>query len=362
MVELYMVGRAGGSIRSRTLRFATTCRVALAGRSLKRRREAVKQLVRIAVPVVLAALLSPLFAYAQAYPSKPVRVIIVFPPGGSNDVTGRIVFQKLSEQLGQQFVIDNRGGAAGTIGAAVVATSPPDGYTLMVQSTTHIANAHLYKKLPYDTLGDFIGVTTMARQVGILVVHPSMPVKTTKELIALAKKRPGDIIYGSAGSGSFVHLTMALLNSMTGTTMVHVPYKGGGPLGIAILSGEIQTYIATIGSVFTHLQNKRVRPLGVTSDKRTTQFPDVPAIAEAVPGYEFTAWVGCFVPKGTPKPIVDKLNAELRKALADPGVASKLSAQTLDPLPMTPEEFARRLRSDYDKYEKVVRISGAKLD
>jgi tripartite-type tricarboxylate transporter receptor subunit TctC len=312
--------------------------------------------------VVLAALFAPLLAFAQAYPAKPVRVIIVFPPGGSNDVTGRIVFSKMNEIVGQQFVIDNRGGAAGTIGAAVVAQSPADGYTIMVQSATHIANAHLYKKLPYDTLGDFIGITTLARQVGILVVHPSMPVKTTQEFIALAKKRPGEIVYGSAGSGSFVHLTMALLNSMTGTKMVHVPYKGGGPVNIAIVSGEIQTFIATIGSVFTHLQNKRVRPLGVTSDKRTTQFPDVPAIAEAVPGYEFTAWIGCFAPKGTPKPIIDKLNAELRKALADPGVASKLSAQTLDPMPMSPDEFAARMRSDYDKYEKVIKISGARID
>jgi tripartite-type tricarboxylate transporter receptor subunit TctC len=321
-----------------------------------------RRYLSFAVPVVLAALFAPLLAFAQAYPAKPVRVIIVFPPGGSNDVTGRIVFSKMNEIVGQQFVIDNRGGAAGTIGAAVVAQSPADGYTIMVQSATHIANAHLYKKLPYDTLGDFIGITTLARQVGILVVHPSMPVKTTQEFIALAKKRPGEIVYGSAGSGSFVHLTMALLNSMTGTKMVHVPYKGGGPVNIAIVSGEIQTFIATIGSVFTHLQNKRVRPLGVTSDKRTTQFPDVPAIAEAVPGYEFTAWIGCFAPKGTPKPIIDKLNAELRKALADPGVASKLSAQTLDPMPMSPDEFAARMRSDYDKYEKVIKISGARID
>lgn len=321
-----------------------------------------KGLLRIVLPAALAALCFPPAAYSQAYPSKPVRVIVVFPPGGSNDVTARIVFQRMTEQTGQQFIIDNRGGAAGTIGAAVVATSPPDGYTLMVQSTTHVANAHLYKKLPYDTLGDFIGITTMARQVGILVVHPSMPVKTTKEFIALAKKRPDEIIYGSAGNGSYVHLGMLLFNSTTGTQMVHVPYKGGGPLGTAMLSGEIQAWFATIGSVYTHLQNKRVRPLGVSSDKRTAQFPDVPALAEAVPGFEFTAWVGCFVPKGTPRPIVDKLNEELRKALADPGVASKLSAQTLDPLPMTPEQFAARLKSDYVKYEKLVKLSGARID
>jgi len=311
--------------------------------------------------LLLAVLFLPSMVMAQAYPSKPVRVIIVFPPGGSNDVTGRIVFQKMAEIEGQQFVIDNRGGAAGTIGSEVVANSPPDGYTIMVQSTTHVANAHLYKKLPYDVLNDFIGITPLARQVGMLVVHPSLPVKSTKEFIALAKKRPGEITYGSAGSGSYVHLTMALLASMTGTKLIHVPYKGGGPVNIAIASGEIQAVIATIASLVPNLNAKRVRALGVTSDKRTTQFPDVPAIAEAVPGYEFTAWVGCFAPKGTPRPIIDKLNADLKKALADQGVASKLSAQTLDPMYMTPEEFAARLKADYDKYEKLIKLSGAKM-
>ena len=301
-------------------------------------------------------------ACAQSYPARPVRVIVVFPPGGSNDVTARIVFQKLSETLGQQFVIDNRGGAAGTIGSEVVAKSPPDGYTIMVQSATHIANAHLYKSLPYDTLGDFIGITTLARQVGVLIVHPSMPVKTTAQFVALAKKRPGEIVFGSAGSGSYLHLAMGLFNSMTGTKMIHVPYKGGGPVSVAILSGEIQTYIATIGSVYPHLKAQRVRPLGVTSDKRTTQFPEVPAIAEAVPGYEFTAWIGCFAPKGTPRPIVDRLNAELKKALEHPDVAKNLSNQTLDPMPMTPEEFSERLKSDYEKYAKVVKVTGARID
>src|SRR5688572_15676236 len=319
------------------------------------------QISRIVLSLALAALVPPA-AWAQAYPAKPVRVIIVFPPGGSNDVTGRIVFQKVSEQTGQQFIIDNRGGAAGTIGADLVAKSPPDGYTVMVQSATHIANAHLYKSLPYDTLGDFIGLTAMARQVGMLVVHPSLPAKTTREFIALGRKRPNDIVYGSSGNGSFVHLTMVLLNSMTNTRMVHVPYKGGGPVNIAIAGGEVQAIIATIASVVPNLNANRVRAIAVTSDKRTTQYPNVPAIAETIPGYEFTAWVGAFVPKGTPKSAVDKLNAEIRKALADPGVASKLTAQTLDPMPMTPEQFASRLKSDYDKYEKVVKISGAKID
>jgi tripartite-type tricarboxylate transporter receptor subunit TctC len=319
-------------------------------------------MLRVALCAMSASLFGAPVATAQTYPAKPVRVIIVFPPGGSNDVTGRIVFQKVSENLGQQFIIDNRGGAAGTIGADVVAKSPPDGYTVMVQSATHIANAHLYKNLPYDTLGDFIGITALARQVGMLVVHPSLPVKTTKEFIALARKRPGEIVYGSAGNGSYVHLTMALLNSLSKTKMNHVPYKGGGPVNIAIASGEVQAVIGTIASLVPNLKANRVRPLGVTSEKATSQYPDVPPIADAVPGYEFTAWVGTFVPKGTPKPIVDKLNEELRKALADPGVASKLTAQTLDPMPMTPEQFAARLKSDYNKYQKVVRESGAKID
>ncbi|MDH4149876.1 MAG: tripartite tricarboxylate transporter substrate binding protein [Betaproteobacteria bacterium] len=315
------------------------------------------------LPVVLAGLLVlPLSVAAQKYPDKPVRVVIVFPPGGSNDVVGRIVYQKVGEIMGQQFIIDNRGGAAGQIGSEIVAQSPPDGYTVMVQSTTHVANAHLYKKLNYDVLKDFIGVTTLARQVGMLVVHPSLPVKTGKEFIALAKKRPGEIVYGSAGNGSYVHLSMALMASMANIKMIHVPYKGGGPSGTALVGGETQAMLATIGSLFTHIKSGRVRPLGVSADQRVSQFPNVPAIAEFVPGYEFTAWVGTFVPAGTPKAVVDTLNAALAKALADKTVAEKLTAQTLDPMHMTPEAFAARIRSDYDKYAKVVKISGARVD
>jgi len=244
----------------------------------------------------------------------------------------------------------------------VVATSPPDGYTVMVQSATHIANAHLYKNLPYDTLGDFIGITTLARQVGMLVVHPSLPVKSTKEFIALAKKRPGEIVYASAGNGSYLHLAMELLKSNTGTNLIHVPYKGGGPVNIAIASGEVQTVIATIASVIPNLKAQRVRPIAVTSDKRTTQFPDVPALAEAVPGYEFTAWVGTFAPKGTARPIIDRLNAEFKKVLEDPAVAKNLSNLTLDPMYMTPDQFAQRLKADYEKYARVVKLSGAKME
>ena len=300
---------------------------------------------------------------AQSYPAKTVRVVIPWPPGGSNDIVGRIVAQKLTEMNGQQFIIDNRGGASGTIGSDLVAKSPPDGYTIMIHSATHVANPHLYGKLPYDTLRDFVGLAPLSAQIGMLIVHPSLPTRNVKELIALAKAKPGQLVYASSGSGSFVHLTMALFNVMTDTRMIHVPYKGGGPAAIAITSGETQAMIATIGSVMQQVNAGRLRPLAVTSDYRVEMFPKVPTLAEAgVPGYEFTAWIGALAPAATPKAIVDKLNGDLQKVLRTPDVAEKLKSQTLDPLLMTPEQFARRLKSDYDKYEKVIKVSGAKVD
>ena len=301
-------------------------------------------------------------ASAQTYPAKAVRVVIPWPPGGSNDIVGRIVAQKLSELAGQQFVIDNRGGASGIIGSEAVAKSPADGYTIMVTSATHVANPHLYKKVPFDALKDFTGIAPLSVQVGMLAVHPSLPVKTVKEFIALGKARPGQVVYGSSGSGSYVHLTMALLNVMTDTKMIHIPYKGGGPASIALSAGETQAMIATIGSLLPAISAKRVRPVAVTSEKRVEQFPDLPTIGESVPGYEFTAWVGLFGPAGLPKPIIDKLHGDVQKVLRMKDVADNLKSQTLDPMFMTPEEFARRLKTDYDKYEKVVRVSGAKLD
>jgi tripartite-type tricarboxylate transporter receptor subunit TctC len=322
-----------------------------------------KLVSRLAAIAFAGGLLAPAVVFPQTYPAKPVRVLIPWPPGGSNDIVGRVVFQKMSEQLGQQFVIENRGGASGTIGSDLVAKSPPDGYTVMVQSATHVANPHLYKKLPYDTLKDFTGLTPLALQVGVIVVHPSLPAKSIKDYIALGRARPGEIAYASSGNGSFVHLAMALFNSMTNTKMIHVPYKGGGPAAIAIASGEVQAMAATIGSVITHIESGRLRPLGVTSDQRVRQYPEVPTIAESgVKGYEFTAWIGAFAPGGMPRAIVDRLNAELKKALAQPDVAKTLSSQTLDPLHMTPEQFEQRLKSDYAKYEKLIRMTGATVD
>jgi len=313
----------------------------------------------LAVVAVTTWAISPALQ-AQNYPSKPVRVIVAWPPGGANDIAGRIVAQKLTENTGQQFIIDNRGGASGILGSDVVAKSAADGYTILVHSATHMSNPHLYSKVPYDTLKDFVGVSPLGRQVGMLVVHPSLPVKTVKEFIELGRKRPNEITYSSSGNGSFVHLAMALINSMSKTQMVHVPYKGGGPAAVAISSGEVQAMTATVGSVIPHINSKRLRPVAVTSEDRITQYPDVPAIAETIKGYEFTAWVGTFAPANTPKAIVDRLNAEIQKAMKDKGVADRLGAQTLDPMFMTPEQFAARLKSDYDKYGKLIRETGAK--
>ena len=311
----------------------------------------------------LALSLAFLSANAQQYPVKPVRVVIPWPPGGSNDIVGRLVSQKLSETTGQQFVVDNRGGAAGTIGSDVVAKSAPDGYTIMVHSATHVANPHLYGKLPYDTLKDFVGVAPLSVQIGMLIVHPSLPVKSVKEFIALAKARPGQIVYSSSGNGSFVHLTMAQFATMAGIKMTHVPYKGGGPAAISIAAGETQAQMGTIGAVTQQVKAGRVRPLAVTSDYRVDTYPQVPTLAEAgVPGYEFTAWIGTLAPGGTPRAIVERLNGEINKVLRMPDVTATLKNQTLDPLIMTPDQFAARLKSDYDKYEKVIKATGAKID
>jgi tripartite-type tricarboxylate transporter receptor subunit TctC len=301
-------------------------------------------------------------AWGQAYPAKPVRVVVVFPAGGGTDIVSRIVFQKVGEQMNQQFVIDNRGGAAGMIGAEVVAKSPPDGYTMMVYSQTIIVNMYLYQKVPYDLFKDFNGVTTLTRIVGMLAVHPSMPVKTTKEFITLAKARPGQILYGTAGMGAFQHLATSVFANMAGLNMVHVPYKGGTLATLAVMGGETQAILTVIAEIYPHLKSGRIRPVAVSSDKRTTQFPDIPAIGETVKGYEFTSWFGTFVPAGTPKPIIDRLAAEIRKALADPVVTAKLSEQVLDPMQMTTEEFNKHLKAEYDRMRDVVKLSGARIE
>ena len=300
-------------------------------------------------------------AWSQAYPAKPVRVVVVFPAGGGTDIVSRIVFQKVSEQLSQQFVIDNRGGAAGMIGAEIVAKSPPDGYTVMVYSQTFINNMHLYRKVPFE-LKDFAPVAMMTRFVGMLAVHPSMPVRTTKEFIALAKARPGQIVYGSAGIGAFQHLSMSVFATSAGIKMNHVPFKGGGPAVVALVGGEIQSILTPIAEVFPHVKSGRLRPIAVSSATRTTQFPEVPAISETVKGYEFTSWFGCLAPAGTPKPAIDRLSGEIRKALAEREVIAKLEPQVLDPMYQTPEEFSKYLQAEYNRMREVVKLSGARIE
>jgi tripartite-type tricarboxylate transporter receptor subunit TctC len=322
-----------------------------------------KGLPYAAAVALIAASFSVPIASAQIYPAKSVRVIIPWPPGGSNDVVGRIVMQKLAQSLGQQFVVDNRAGAAGSIGAELVAKAAPDGYTIMVHSTTHVGNGTLYKSLPYDVVKDFSAVGLLSAQPGVLTVHPSLPVKSVKEFISLAKSRPGQVLYSSSGNGSAPHLSMALFVSMAGIDIVHVPYKGGVPQVTALVSGETQSSLATISTVITHIQSGRLRPLGVSSAKPSKTLPGVPTIAASgVPGYEMAPWIGVFAPAGTPRNIIDRLNAEINKALGQPDIMQKLEAQALDPWPSTPEEFNGRLKTDFEKYAKLIKLSGAKIE
>ena len=321
-------------------------------------------MIRCIVLATASLVAAPLTAWAQTYPAKVVRVVIPWPPGGSNDVVGRIVAQKLMESMGQQFVVDNRGGASGSIGADVVAKAAPDGYTIMVHSTTHVGNAHLYgKKLQYDTLKDFTGVGMLSAQPGVLTVHPSLPVKNVKEFIALAKAKPGQINYSSSGNGSAPHLQMALLISMTGINIAHVPYKGGAPQVTALLAGETQASFATVGTVINQIRAGKLRPLGLGSTKSSKALPGVPTLDESgVKGYDMSPWIGVFAPTGTPRPIIDRLNAEINKALAVPDVIQKLENQALDAAPGTVDQFNAVLKSDYDKYGKLIKITGAKIE
>jgi tripartite-type tricarboxylate transporter receptor subunit TctC len=300
-------------------------------------------------------------AQAQNYPVKTVRVVTPWPAGGLTDIAGRIVFQKISENMGQQFVVDNRGGATGTIGAEIVARAPADGYTLMVNSMTHLGNPYIYKKLPYDTIGDFAPIGIMVAQTGLLVAHPSLPVKTVKELLALARAKPGEILYSSTGSGGFADLSIVLLTSMTNTRMTQINYKGGGPAATALLAGETQLLVSSPAAATQQLAAKRIRLLGVTSDTRLAAFPDAPTIAEAgVPGYEYRGWVGAFAPAGTPKAIIDRLNGEIKKAIDSPDLKKRL--EDFEPWTMTTQEMTARIKSDSEKYGRLMKLIGGKLD
>jgi tripartite-type tricarboxylate transporter receptor subunit TctC len=300
---------------------------------------------------------------AQNYPTHPVRIVIPLSPGGTTDVPGRIIAQKLSEALGQQFFVENRAGAGGTIGSDYVAKSKPDGYTLLLTASPFVIAPHVYKKMPYDTLGDFAPVIKIASGPYVLVVHPSLGVNSVKELIALAKKDPGKIDFASSGNGGAQHLVTELFMYMAGIKLNHVPYKGSGPAQQDLMSGIVKVSFVGTPIAIPHMKSGKLKPLGVSTAKRSPEMPDVPTIAEAgVPGYEALVWIGMLAPAGTSREIVTKLNGEITKLIRTDEVKKLIAPTGMDPDPDTPEQFARYLKVDYDKWGKVVRDSGATVN
>ena len=316
----------------------------------------------------LAALACLLFAaavaHAQSYPAKPVRLVVPFPPGGATDILGRALAQKLSEQLGQQVIVDNKPGAGGTIGSDLVAKSPPDGYTLLMATTsTHSIAPSLYASLPYEPLRDFAPVAHVADSTNLLVVGLTVPAKDVRELIALAKAQPGGLNYGTSGSGTIVHLTAELFNSMAGTKMTHVPYKGTALAMPDVIRGQVTMIFDNIVSAQPHLKSGKVRALAISGAKRSPLAPDLPTVAESgLPGFASDTYFGLFAPAGTPKAIVDKLNADTNKVLAQPDFRERLASLGADPAGGTPEQFAALIRSEREKWAKVVKESGAKAE
>jgi tripartite-type tricarboxylate transporter receptor subunit TctC len=312
-------------------------------------------------PVLLALMCIAGQAFSQTYPVRPIRVIAAQSAGSSLDTITRIVTNKMSELLEQQLVVDNRGGAGGTIGLEIGARATPDGYTLVAgASSSMIISSFTYKKLAFDTLRDFDPVSMIVNADGVMAVHPSVPAKSVKELVALAKAQPGKLNMSSAGVGSSSHLAGVMFTSMAGIDTVHVPYKGGGPMAAAVVAGEAQWCIAPAAALVGHIKAGRMRALALSSKKRSPLLPDLPTIDEAgVPGYEYTSWNGIFVPKGTPRPIIKRLHATIQKALAEPSVRQQFANQGLVPLgSASPEEFGKFVRSDYDRIGKLVKIAG----
>jgi tripartite-type tricarboxylate transporter receptor subunit TctC len=301
-------------------------------------------------------------AAAQNYPTRPVRLIIPFPPGGSNDVVGRLIAIKLGDRLGKQVVVDNRSGAGGVIGTEAVAKAPPDGYTLLVVSLAHAVNPWLYK-LNYDPIKDFAPVGLLAKGANVLVVSPSLPVHSVAELIALAKKQPGDLQYASAGIGSFQHLGSELFKLMAGVEMLHVPFKGGGPAMIDVVGGHTKVMFSSMVQTVPQIHSGKLRALGTGGLQRSAVLPEVPTIAEAgVPGYEAVNWWGIAAPKGTPQAIIDKLNTEILAVQNAPEVQKQFALEGGEPVPMKPDVFGAYMVSEMNKWEKVVKQGGIKAE
>ena len=315
------------------------------------------------VMVVLGALLAAGIAHGQGYPAKTIRWIVPWPPGGGADVLSRMLSPQVAEALKQQIVIDNRGGAAGNIGAELAAKSPPDGYTIVfAYSGTHAINPSIYRKMPFKE-SDFAPIIWLASVPQVLVVHPSLPVKTVKELIALAKKRPGELTYGSSGSGAFNHLTGALFSTTTGTQLTHVPYKGGGPAAVALLSGEITMILGEPASIVGFVKAGRVRAIAVTGAKRAPAFPELPTIAEAgVAGYEATSWNGMLAPAGTPADVIKRLNAEYNRIIVTPDTRKRMLDSGFEPVGGPPERLGELIRAEITKWAPVVVAAGVRVD
>ena len=313
--------------------------------------------------VLLVALLAAGVAQAQGYPAKTVRWIVPWPPGGGADVLSRMLSPQLSEALKQQIVIDNRGGAAGNIGAELAAKSPPDGYTIVfAYSGTHSINPSIYRKMPFRE-SDFAPIIQLASVPQVLVVHPSLPVKSVKDLVTLAKKRPGELTYGSSGSGAFNHLTGALFSMKTGTQLTHVPYKGGGPAAVALLSGEITMILGEPATIVGFVKSGRVRALAVTGARRAPAMPELPTIAEeGVAGYEATSWNGMLAPAGTPADIIKRLNAEFNRIIGTPDMSKRMLDNGYEPVGGPPERFGELIRAEIVKWAPVVAATGVKVD
>ena len=319
---------------------------------------------RLALVVLGAAFaLAAPHAAAQAYPTKSIRFIVPFAPGGGNDILGRVVAQKLSEAFGVPVVVDNRPGAGGTLGTDLTAKSPPDGHTILINNLSVAVNVTLYSKLPFDPLKDLQTVSLVGRQPNILVVHPTLPAKSWKELYALAKKRPGELSFSSGGVGSSSHLAGELLKVVSGIQMVHIPYKGMGPALVDLISGQVQLSMSTLASALPHVRNQRMRPLAVSTAERVAVVPDVPTLQEAgLKGYEHSTWYGLYVRAGTPRPAVDRLNEAVRKSVASAEVGKRFGTQGVQPVSNSPDEFRAFLVSEIAKWAKVVKAAGLRAN
>ena len=322
-----------------------------------------KLLPRTFLACVLLAIL-PAAAIAQgAYPTKPVRLIVAFPPGGSTDIIARLVGQKLSERLGQQVIIDNRGGAGGMIGTDIAAKSTADGYTLTMGTTsTHVIAPAAYPNVKYDPIKDFVPMTLVASTPYLLVLNPSVPAKSLKEFVALMKAQPGKLNYASAGAGSTTHLAMEMLKIVSGTDIVHVPYNGNGPAGTAVLGGQVQALFGSMPAVLPQAKAGKVRPIAVGTAKRSPALPDVPTVAEqGFPGFEVSLWLGFFAPKGTPAPITTRLYNELVAIAKSPDMKEQFERNGADPAWTTPAELTKLMKTELDKYSKVIKTANIKL-